>query len=148
MSTAKTFSFIVKGKPHTCQRFWPQAYGVARDTKENRSAKKYIAKCVNERVEELGGFEPFEGAVKVGIKFFFKKGKHSKLDHPTHKRDIDNLVKTLMDGISRANGLPSSKKKKTVIWRDDDCVVELEASKHWCNDNVEPHTEVWIEGVK
>jgi len=147
MPTARTFSFIIPDAPHPCQRaapMWKQKRLV--DTQKNRSAKKFIAKCVNERVEELGGFEPFEGAVRVGVKYLLKKSKGSKLDMPTNKSDIDNFIKTTLDGITRANGLDSGE-KKTVIWEDDGCVVEIDAQKMWANEGIEPHTEVWIEEV-
>ena len=143
----KTFSFIIPTEPHPCQRaapMWKQRRLV--DTQKNRSAKKYIAKIVHERIEELGGFEPFEGPVKVGLKYFMKKAKSSKLDMPTNKSDIDNFIKTTLDGITRANGLDSEDKVVT-IWADDGCVVEVEAVKLWATGNIEPHTEVWIEEV-
>ena len=144
----KTFTFIVPDAPHPCQRaspMWRQKRMV--DTKDNRRAKKFIAKCVNERIEELGGFEPFTGAVRVGIKYLLKKSKASKLEMPTNKSDIDNFIKTTLDGITRANGLDSDKEKKVVIWADDGCVVDVQATKVWANEGIEPHTEVWIEEV-
>ena len=40
-----------------------------------------------------------------------------------HKVDVDNLVKTIMDGL---NG---------VVWVDDDQVIELKAKKHYTKEH-------------
>jgi Holliday junction resolvase RusA-like endonuclease len=110
-------------------------YGKARDTHKNRKAKKFIAKCVNERVEEVGWDTPFTGAVVMVVEFLFKKPKSSKLDYPTHLKDIDNICKTLMDGVTRANGLKGE--NGDVVWHDDGCVIDVVLRKRWTDGDGE-----------
>ena len=140
----KMFSFVVPDKPHPCQRANP-VRGRMVDTHKNRKAKKFIAKCINERVEEMGGFEPFSGGVKIFCRYYFEKPRTSKLDQPTHLTDIDNLLKTTMDGITRANGLKGE--NGDVIWHDDGCVLEVEAEKKWCDGDEQTGTFVMIQEV-
>lgn len=72
----------------------------------------------------------FEGPVKVSMRFMVKKGKTVKRDKPTVKPDIDNLIKSVLDGLNK------------VAWKDDAQVVELTARKEYYP---EPCVEVTIE---
>lgn len=155
----KTFTFIVPDAPHPCQRAAP-VYGQRRmtDTHDNRRAKKFVAKCVLEKVMEMGGFEAFTGAIHIECVYWIEKPK-SKIrkrstpyPFPDCKPDIDNYLKTTMDGIQRANGIKSQdgiepEDRIPIIWSDDGQVVSCKAEKRWCVEGMEPMTEVSLVEV-
>jgi crossover junction endodeoxyribonuclease RusA len=60
---------------------------------------------------------PLESGVHVQIIFKFIKAKSSKLNLHTKKPDIDNLIKSVLDGL---NG---------VAFKDDSQIVKLESEK-------------------
>lgn len=76
--------------------------------------------------------KPFQGAIYVKIEAYLKKPKINKSPFPTKKPDIDNIVKSILDGL---NGK---------AWEDDKQVVKLTASKYWSDS---PRVEVMIKEV-
>ena len=83
--------------------------------------------------------EPLDEPLRVEIDVFMgvtaswsKKKKGQALSGalmPTHKKDLDNLAKGIIDGCTG------------VVWKDDGCIVELEIKKRY--DKV-PRAEVRV----
>ena len=79
----------------------------------------------------------FESPTPLRVHAFFflpkpAKGKPgSKLDHPTNRFDIDNLLKALFDAITKT--------KK--VWQDDAQIVSVTAQKQWSK---QPKIELFI----
>ena len=84
----------------------------------------------------------YEGALKIRINAFFmipkSYTKKKKMELPGKvymmKPDIDNIAKSVLDGL---NG---------VAWSDDTQVVEMSITKHYAMDDVEK-LEIIIEGL-
>ncbi len=84
----------------------------------------------------------YEGALKIRINAFFKipvsytKKKKAELPGKVYmmKPDIDNIAKSVLDGL---NG---------VAWSDDTQVVEMSITKHYAMDDIEK-LEIIIEGL-
>jgi Holliday junction resolvase RusA-like endonuclease len=98
--------------------------------------KQRLAAYVKEHIEPKLD-KPLEGALSVGISFYFampkswsaKKKSAMNMKYHTQKPDLTNLVKMLEDAL---NG---------VIWQDDSQISELMVKKRW---GVEGCTEVSI----
>lgn len=70
--------------------------------------------------------KPFENAVSVRIVFNIKKAKTSKLEKPTMRPDLDNCLKSVLDGL---NG---------VAYKDDCQVLEIYTGKKFAvSDSIE-----------
>lgn len=84
----------------------------------------------------------YDGALKIRINAFFmipkSYTKKKKMELPGKvymmKPDIDNIAKSVLDGL---NG---------VAWSDDTQVVEMSITKHYAMDDVEK-LEIIIEGL-
>jgi Holliday junction resolvase RusA-like endonuclease len=79
--------------------------------------------------------KPFiEKPVNLKIHFFFHKaqGLHGQCLPHTGKPDIDNLVKPVMDAISKMR-----------LWKDDALVKKAEAGKYWTPGK--SGAQIWIE---
>ena len=70
-----------------------------------------------EYVNQMGHM--FEGPVTVTMLFTFVKPKSVKRDYPTVRPDIDNIVKSVLDGLNGA------------AWKDDSQVCRLIAEKQY-----------------
>ena len=69
---------------------------------------------------------PLSGAVHVGVVFNIKKAKSSKLERPTKRPDLDNLLKSVLDAL---NG---------VAYNDDSQILEIFTEKKFSeNDSIE-----------
>lgn len=98
--------------------------------------KRAIAK----RARLLYTGEPLDGPLKVHLKFYRHIQKSiSKKEHalrasgahrPTVKPDVDNYIKSTLDGL---NGL---------LWADDNQIVDLVASKFYSD---RPRVEIEVE---
>lgn len=64
---------------------------------------------------------PIKGAVEIIINFNFIKAKSSKLTHHTKTPDIDNLIKSVCDGLNK------------VAYKDDSQIVKLTSSKNFAD---------------
>ena len=86
---------------------------------------------------------PLEGALSVELEFYLKRPKRlTKKKHGTGKvkhdkrPDIDNLVKSVLDGLDQ-------------WWGDDAQICELTARKFYCSiDEPRPRINVTIEGAR
>ncbi len=74
---------------------------------------EYVSQCPNVF---------FNGAVMVDMHFYIPKKKSVKRDEPTVKPDIDNLIKSVLDGL---NGC---------AWKDDAQVTCLCAEKSYTDE--------------
>lgn len=71
---------------------------------------------------------PLTGALRVSVKFYFQKKLNSKLIYP--HRDIDNLLKSVFDGLNE------------VLWLDDKQIVSVFAEKLFVADKSSIFLEV------
>lgn len=83
----------------------------------------------------------FEGAVKVDIIFMIHRPKTVKREHPTVVPDVDNLVKSTLDGLNPYTDHYGRTTKGA--WADDGQVIEIHAKKIYTED--EDKTIVRIE---
>ena len=148
----KTFTLTIDGDPMPQRRGAPCVSRLGKryiqDDKECSAEKVRVSRIVRDKIEAIGGFEPFGGAIVAHINFYFDKPAYKIRKNSTPypfvdcKPDFDNLVKLTLDGIQRANGAKKVKDKKTVVWLDDGQVLGGVCLKSWCEDGMEPHTEV------
>lgn len=85
-------------------------------------------------------YPPLTGPLKVTVSFYraiqkgtSQKERREKLSgaiRPTKKPDLDNYVKSTLDGL---NGF---------LWADDNMIVSIETNKYYAE---QPHIELWVE---
>ena len=127
------YQLTIPGKPYPLKRARRASFGGMFDPKENTVAKKLVA-----QVARLSIKSPIEGPVRLCAVFYFQRpkahyGKTLKASAPiyhTQRPDVDNLIKTVLDGL---NG---------IAWKDDAQVVEVSGMKMWSLDA--PLTDVTI----
>jgi len=66
--------------------------------------------------------EPLTGALKVEIDFFIKPPKSVQRKYPHVKPDIDNLTKSVFDGM------------EGVVFKNDSQIIKLTACKYYAED--------------
>ena len=90
--------------------------------------------------------KPLSGALKISLKFYFKRpkshyrtGKFSKLlkenisgNYNDKKPDLDNLIKLVCDSMEGS------------WFKNDSQISSIRAEKFYCNQTEEPRTEVQI----
>ena len=126
------YIFVIPGKPYPLKRPRRASFGGMFDPKENVQAKKLVA-----QIAHLCIASPIEGPVCLSATFWFERpkshyGKILKASAPvqhTQRPDVDNLIKTVLDGL---NG---------IAWKDDAQVIEVTGRKEWGNF---PETQVKI----
>lgn len=84
-----------------------------------------------------------EGAVTIMVKFvlprpksMFKKKDPEMLVEHFKRPDVDNLLKSLCDGITRNGG----------YWRDDAQLQGVSAKKMYAEKKGQPRIELWVQG--
>jgi Holliday junction resolvase RusA-like endonuclease len=136
-----TYEFSVPGRPHPTIRARPNGHGGVYDPARNRVAKDRIGWAA-----KLEGVRPMSGPVEVWVNFVFARPKsHLRRDgslkasapvHHVQVPDVDNLVKTVKDGL------------KGIAWKDDCQVVAVHGSKCWADGGDGGGTVVTIETVE
>lgn len=122
----------------------PVAMGRPRFT---RNGRVYIPKKTEEAVNHIASvaaemipYRDCDDLFDISIQFHHKRPKRLKkgpaVRKPT-KPDIDNLIKTVLDGLNRSG-----------IWKDDNQVVSIRASKYYCAHDEEPRTCIFMYSVR
>jgi Holliday junction resolvase RusA-like endonuclease len=75
----------------------------------------------------------------VEVKFLFVMPAYKTSDSPTHRSDLDNLVKLPMDCMTQSKDGDEGR-----FWADDHMVVGLLAFKRFALPGEEPHTRVKV----
>ena len=123
----KIFDAKLMGKVQPKQR--PRVFrGRAFTPKETAQYEK----LVREWASLIYGKKPSEKAVKVNMTFYMQKAKTNKKTFHTQTPDIDNLAKSVCDGI---NG---------IILKDDCQIVELNLTKVFAEIDCQPYVSVQI----
>lgn len=99
-----------------------------------------VATAADQTLVECSVDPPWDVSVELEVEFFLmrpnrlkrKKDPQGPLWHRT-KPDIDNLLKSLCDGLVQSNML-----------RDDNCIARLSASKHYCEKHGHPRARVVV----
>ena len=69
-----------------------------------------------------------DGPLVVVLTFFIERAQaNKKKPLPIIKPDLDNLIKSTIDAM------------KKLVFKDDNVIVDIQASKRWCNDRYTPH---------
>jgi len=125
MSDNRVIEFIIPGKPFPKKR--PRlGKGGAFNPKENSSFDKIIGFIANTYIKK-----PFEGAVRIRIKAYFKvskswsqKKKDSHIGKPhLHTPDFDNLEKAICDGLNK------------IAYNDDRQISDARTIKRWSTES-------------
>lgn len=143
-----TVCFVIPGVPVAKGR---PRFRVFRGFVQSYTPKKtHIAeKNVKESFEQAyplfkSQLDAFTGPIRLTVQFFMpvpasiSKKKKYELYAKSHviKPDIDNLLKTVCDGL---NG---------VIWLDDKQIAQIDCSKRYVTEGVEPYTRVMVEELE
>jgi Holliday junction resolvase RusA-like endonuclease len=117
----------------------PVAMGRPRATRHGAFARVYTpgksAEATAYIVASVGPVEAIAGPVSVVVDFYIAKPKKKVGPYPMKRPDLDNLVKLVMDALTKAN-----------VWADDNQVVRLVATKRWAESRG-PGTEIYIEEI-
>lgn len=95
--------------------------GITYTPKKTQIAESYV----KDSYISQGG-KIIDGPVEVKIEFYLRKPKKPTAAEPLKRPDIDNLTKTILDGL---NG---------VAYEDDKQIIKVITEKHWADD--EPMT--------
>lgn len=113
--------FIVPGVPQAKQRA-----RTVRDVRHEGRSRTYTPEETVTYEQVVGwaakaaarGIQTIEGPVALRVVFSRVRPKRCEFAYPCGRPDLDNFVKSIMDGINQAG-----------IWRDDSQVVKLETAK-------------------
>ena len=114
-------TFEVLGKPIGKQRPRMTRTGHVYTPKETKDYERLIRNSFNNSKPK--DWKVYDGAVYVNIKAFFIRAKSNKMQYCTIKPDIDNIIKSILDGIQ-------GKDNDSVIV-DDKQVVGVVVEKHF-----------------
>lgn len=132
-----TYKFSIPGKPYPLKRARRMQFGGMFDPKENVEAKKLVAAIAKQVITK-----PVEGPVCLSAVFCFERpkshyGKTLKASAPvyhTQRPDVDNLIKTVLDGLNK------------IAWNDDAQVVEVSGRKAWSDGAPITHVTITSTG--
>lgn len=105
-----------KGRPRFSK--WGGAY----TPKPTRDFEKLVSDWAK---KSMGKKKPTEKAVRVMLNIYIKRPKTNKTKQHTQTPDVDNLAKSILDGINE------------IVFVDDKQIVELQIGKYWA-DYVNP----------
>lgn len=131
----RIYEYILKGKPMACPRPRSTRQGKIYMPKEYNKHKKAItADLISQFV--IQGHSKIVDPVQVEIVFIYPRPKYlggDDLRLKDTKPDIDNIIKTVLDGITNAG-----------IWTDDNIVVGLNCTKYYGPRDFIGQTEIKI----
>lgn len=115
--------FTVYGTPipkGSTRAFIPKGWTLPVITADNRKTKPWQEAVVSAAREALNGAAPMQGAVSLEVVCFLPRPKSlpKRIKQHIKRPDLDKLVRTIKDGLTRAG-----------VYRDDAQVVELVARK-------------------
>ena len=129
----KTLTFSVPGVPTAKGRPRMTRRGRVYTPAKTVAYERTVSIVAQEAKSRLGGGMLFEGPVMVTIhcrfglpKSWSRKRKAEMINQPhAQLPDLDNLVKSVLDGMNHAHN----------IWTDDKQVAAVTAAKHWAEDS-------------
>lgn len=133
---------VAKGRPRfRVFRGFVQSYTPKKTHLAEKNVKEAFQKAYPLFKPQL---DMFTGPLRIDVRFYMpvpvsisKKKKNELYDHfHIIKPDIDNLLKTVCDGL---NG---------VVWEDDKQIAKISCSKRYVVENEDPHTEVLVEEIE
>ncbi len=114
---------VPKGRPRLI------APGVVYTPAKTKSYEKLIGTLAH---VGMGAKKPLEGPLYVELTAFLPQPKHAKCSLPVGKPDIDNLLKSALDGLNR------------IVWRDDSQICQLSLQKQYAAN---PRLEIKVEEI-
>ena len=114
-------SFIIPGKPQPKQRPRVTSHG----TYTPQATVDY-ERLVGWQCRSVHKGKPLATALKLTVRVFFKLPKRTvkeKGDRHTNRPDLDNIIKSIKDGL---NG---------IAYEDDSQIVKIEATKQWASED-------------
>ena len=114
-------SFIIPGKPRPKQRPRVTSHG----TYTPKETIEY-ERLVGWQFRNAYKGKPLTQAVKLTVRVFVKLPKRTvkeKGDWHTQRPDLDNIVKSIKDGLNK------------IAYEDDSQIVYLVATKQWASDD-------------
>ena len=132
-TVAKILTFVVPGAPVPKGRPRMTRKGRVFTPAKTRTYERTIALSAQAAKSKLAGGQLFDGPVMVTIHCHFgmpkswsRKRKEAMLYEPhIQLPDLDNLVKSVLDGLNQTFG----------IWDDDKQVAAVTATKHWSEES-------------
>jgi Holliday junction resolvase RusA-like endonuclease len=132
-TVAKILTFVLPGVPVPKGRPRMTKRGHVFTPKKTVSYERSIALAAQAAKSKLAGGQLFDGPVMVTIHCHFgmpkswsRKRKEAMLYEPhIQLPDLDNLVKSVLDGLNQTFG----------IWDDDKQVAAVTATKHWSEES-------------
>ena len=120
-------AFVPKG--------WTRAV-VTSDNPKNKGWQQLVAEAAG-RARDAAGAALLDGPVRLRVEFHLPRPKSlsKRVLHHTKKPDLDKLVRSVKDGLSR------------VIWHDDAQVVDVEAHKGYAAVGEAPRAVIEIAPV-
>jgi Holliday junction resolvase RusA-like endonuclease len=131
------FAVFVPGKPRGKGRPRFSKGGHVYTDKETVSYENWVAERVREFTKgELLYPRPTPVVVEVLVNLAKPKSKSQYVWWVVTRPDLDNIVKSILDGLNRSN-----------VWEDDSQVVRISASKTYAARGEEPGVIVGVKGL-
>ena len=116
----KTITFYFDIKPERKERPRFSRFGGVYTTKKNKDFETTVAALGRSQMNKLG-VTPITGLIHADVQFRFEKPKKTICQTP--RMDLDNLLKSLFDGL---NG---------IAYEDDTQIAGITAVKEWTTRN-------------
>lgn len=109
---------------------------VTSDNRRNKGWQQLVAESAG-RAKDDAGAALLEGPVRLMVAFYLPRPKSlpKRVLHHTKKPDLDKLVRSVKDGLTR------------VAWRDDSQVVDVKAIKRYADVGTTPHAVITIQPI-
>lgn len=117
---------VPKGRPRFTRKGWTYT---PKKTRIYEDYVKFVA------ISQTKIRKPIVNPIKVEISFYLQRPEsRKKYPYPDVKPDIDNLIKSVIDGL------------QGIVFHDDKQIISLHANKLYSNDK--PRTEIYIQEVE